>query len=250
MRYKAMKSSTLLARLCAAAVLAAPLSLPGTLDVETINELKLTKYVEPPFPDGLRFEGVAKGSVTLAVSRNRAGKPIDILIIGATHPKLADAAVRAVREWRFAPAESDSATDLAPKLVRIGFKLEGVVLIFPFGKNHEEETLANTSALSLRSPLTVPQLQTLRQVPKALVQPMPAYPAALARKGLEGTATVGFYVDQEGRVRMPVVIEATTPEFAQAALAAVAQWRYEPPRKDGRSIVARDHWEFKFQAVN
>jgi hypothetical protein len=33
-------------------------------------------------------------------------------------------------------------------------------------------------------------------------------------------------------------------------LAAVAQWRYEPPQAGGRRIVATDLWTFKFAANN
>ena len=45
-------------------------------------------------------------------------------------------------------------------------------------------------------------------------------------------------------------IEASTPEFGEAALAAVAQWRYEPPQQGGRTIVASDNWAFQFKANN
>ena len=59
-----------------------------------------------------------------------------------------------------------------------------------------------------------------------------------------------FYVDEDGRVRLPEVIQATEPEFAEAALAAVKQWRYEPPQLGGRRVIACDNWNFKFAANN
>jgi TonB family protein len=242
-----MKTSPLLVQLCAAVVLAAPLSLLGAINDEMIKELKLTQFVEPVFPDSLRVDGVGEGSVTLAISRTPAGEPADILVLASTHPKLVPAALDAVRQWRFAP--TGNAADLAPCTIRLGFKLQGVIF-YPFGKNHEAELTMATASLVQRSPVNVPRLRTLSQVPKALSQPMPVYPAALVPRGLKGTAAVRFYVDEEGRVRLPEVIDATAPEFAAAAVAAVSQWRYEPPRINGRNIVAYDHWEFKFQAAN
>jgi TonB family protein len=241
-----MKTPTLLVHLCAVAVLAAPLSLPGTLNEDTIKELKLTRFVEPLFPESVRVEGVAEGSVTLAVSRSPAGEPVDILVLRATNPGLATAAVEAVRQWRFAPADNP---ELSPKVIQLGFRLQGVVF-FPYGKKVAEEMSGVVPDLEMRSPKNVPDLQTLTHVPKALAQPMPQYPAALANKGLTGTVAVNFFVDKDGRVRLPEVVEATAPEFAEAAVAAISQWRYEPPRHGGRSVVARDHWEFKFQAAN
>lgn len=239
-----MKTPPMLAQICAAAVLVAPLGLLGeSADDNLITELKLTKYVEPEFPEQVRFEGAAEGSVALAVSRTAAGEPGDILVLAASHPTLAAAAVAAVRQWRFAPADAPGQSK-----VQLNFRLHGVV-VFPFGKSQQLE-MANAKLSAPRAARVVPLLQELPQAPKALMQPMPAYPESQVARGRAGTATVRFYVDEEGRVRLPEVLEATAPEFGAAALAAVAQWRYEPPELSGRRVVAMDNWSFKFGPGN
>jgi TonB family protein len=243
-----MHTPTLFTRLCAAVVvLAAPLSPLGAMNEAIIRELKLTKYVEPIFPDIARLEGLGEGYVALALGRTPAGEPTDILVLSATSSRLAASAVEAAREWRFQP--TDDPAELVTRTVRIGFRLSGVV-VYPFGKRHIEEIRDVVSETRLREPVRVPRVQSLAQAPKPLAQPMPVYPASLQSKALEGRAAVRFYVDQEGRVRLPEVIEATSPEFADAALAAVAQWRYEPPQHSGRYIVASDNWAFQFKATN
>lgn len=243
-----MHTPTSLTRLCAAVVvLAAPLSLLGAMNEEIIRELKLTKYVEPVFPDMARLEGLGEGHVALAVGRTAAGEPTDILVLSATSSRLATSAVEAAREWRFQPTNDPA--ELVPRTVRIGFRLSGVI-IYPFGKRHIEEVRDGVSDIKLREPIRVPRLQSLARAPKPLAQPMPVYPAKLQSKAIEGSAAVRFYVDEEGRVRLPEVIEATTQEFADAVLAAVAQWRYEPPLHGGRSVVASDNWSFQFKATN
>jgi len=243
-----MKTSPRLAQLCALAVLAAPLGLLGATNEEAIKILGLTKFVEPRFPDVARLDGFAVGYATVAVTRTPEGEPVDVLVLSATHPRMADAAVEAVRQWRFAPSHNP-ADHLAARTVRIGFKLSGLV-VFPFGKDMHEDAATDFSALKLDEPVVVPSLQSLAQKPKALVQPMPVYPATLVSRKVAGHAAVSFYVDEEGRVRLPQVTDATAPEFAAAALAAVTQWRYEPPQLGGRNIVASDNWEFKFKATN
>lgn len=243
-----MHTPIMFARLGAAVVvLAAPLSLLGAMNEDIIRELKLTKYVEPDFPDMARLEGIGEGRVALAVGRTAAGEPTDILVLSATDSRFATAAVEAAREWRFTPTADPA--ELVPRTVRIGFRLSGVI-VYPFGKKHIEEVLDAASDTKLREPIRVPRVQSLARAPKPLAQPMPVYPAKLQSKAVEGSAAVRFYVDEEGRVRLPEVIEATTPEFAEAALTAVAQWRYEPPQHGGRTIVASDNWSFQFKANN
>lgn len=237
----------LMARICAAVVLSVPLTLRGELNEVSVSQLRLTSYTEPVFPSSARVAGIPDGLVTLAISRDAAGVPGDILVIDATDHRFAEAAVDAARSWRFAPVSSD--TELHEELVRIGFRLTGVVYINADNQN-KAGLLADYVAKKLREPVRIPELQSLPITPKAIAQPMPAYPAALAGKAIEGRARVRFYVDEEGRVRLPQVVEATRPEFAQAALAAVAQWRYEPPRLGSRRIVASENWSFNFAANN
>ena len=91
-----------------------------------------------------------------------------------------------------------------------------------------------------------PTFDSLDAQPKAIEQPMPVFPQALRGRVNSGTVTVTFYVDEAGHARAAVVTEATSPEFAEAALAAVGQWRYEAPRQNGRPVIAVENWNFRF----
>ena len=234
----------MLAQLCAVAVLAAPLALLADTNERMLSALRLAKYVEPQFPGRLQLEGVPEGTVTLAISCDADGTPADILVVESTHPYLSTAALEAVRQWRFIPVRGEAVNP--PVLVRIGFSFSGIICLQPFWHDYS----GRGTYASGKIPVKVPQRETMAQTPKALRQPMPTYPAALTGKAVEGSAAVKFYIDEEGHVRMPQVIEATNPEFAAAAVAAVSQWRYEPPRIGTRRVVASDHWTFKFAANN
>ncbi len=48
------------------------------------------------------------------------------------------------------------------------------------------------------------------------------YPFDLLKEGKEGKATVGFWVDENGRLKRTVVLEATNPAFGKAAQAMLA----------------------------
>jgi periplasmic protein TonB len=75
--------------------------------------------------------------------------------------------------------------------------------------------------------------------PKATFQPAPAYPFEQKRLGISGTVTVSFTVDPTGRVRDPHVVHAEPSGFEEAALRAVSRWRFEPGRKNGRTVPFR-----------
>lgn len=79
----------------------------------------------------------------------------------------------------------------------------------------------------------------LDSVPRARLQPAPVYPADMRAAGMEGTVTVEFMVDEAGNVHNPVVLSATLPGFTDAALRAVARWKFEPGRKHNHPVRFR-----------
>jgi TonB family protein len=79
----------------------------------------------------------------------------------------------------------------------------------------------------------------LDERPKVLSQTAPTYPRALKDDGLTGQAEIEFIVSREGVVMFPKIISATHEDFGWAASVAVAQWRYQPPQKNGRAVEVR-----------
>lgn len=73
-------------------------------------------------------------------------------------------------------------------------------------------------------------------VPQPLFGPMPIYPAKFAKTKTKGEAHVRFRVSRKGDVIEPVAISATDPSFAEAAVAALREWRFLPKVVAGRPI--------------
>jgi TonB family protein len=71
---------------------------------------KLIKRVEPQYPAVLRDRGIG-GTVRLKVTVRADGTVRDVQIQGG-NPILAESAVRAVKFWRYAPAESEATADV------------------------------------------------------------------------------------------------------------------------------------------
>jgi len=79
----------------------------------------------------------------------------------------------------------------------------------------------------------------LDRVPRARLQPAPEYPADLRNRRQEGTVTVEFMVDTNGRVYNPVVLHVTAPGFEETTLRAVARWKFEPGTRHNRRVHFR-----------
>lgn len=75
---------------------------------------------------------------------------------------------------------------------------------------------------------SAPTLAANPQALKLLSQVEPEFPTALQRRLREGSVEVGFTVLPDGSVSAPSVLRSSHPRLEAAALAAVAQWRFEP----------------------
>ena len=88
----------------------------------------------------------------------------------------------------------------------------------------------------------------LDKKPRPLVQAPPTYPFELRRRKVEGSVSVFFVVDEDGRVVDPRVERATDPAFERPALEAVRQWRFEPAVRGGQKVKARMRVPLRFSA--
>lgn len=69
--------------------------------------------------------------------------------------------------------------------------------------------------------------------------PEPRYPASARRRGVEGTPKVAFYVDSDGNVSNPQLVQSSgDADLDAAALRQVSRWKYNDLKK-GRRVVLR-----------
>jgi len=90
-------------------------------------------------------------------------------------------------------------------------------------------------------------LNQLDQPLKPVVRPGPVYPAALKKEHPAGSAEVEFYVDEDGKAQLPRVLSCSAPAFGYAVVQAVAAWRFEAPKREGKSVVVRVRLPIDFE---
>ena len=79
--------------------------------------------------------------------------------------------------------------------------------------------------------------------PRKLRGPSAAYPERAQAKKLEGTVTLSLIVDENGLPKDVQVVESAGDILDRAVLDAVAQWVFEPARKDGVRVKVR--WQVR-----
>lgn len=209
----------------------------------SVQKLRVEKFVLPEFPDYVRLSGNTQGVVTVAIGRDPEGRVNDVLVLDSTHPKLTQSTVNAVKQWKFIiPANPAPAGREIVPIVRFLFTAKGIQVVSAL-----TGSLASKDRdIRADAPVILPSLADLSPPPKPINHPMPRFTGALAQRAAGGSATVKFFVDETGRVRVPIIVDCTAPELGRAVLAAVEQWSFEPPRVAGHETIALETETFSF----
>lgn len=206
--------------------------------------VKVIQTTEMRFPASLLLEGITHGAVRTVLEVDADGKLADFLITGYTHRELALELQRSLATFEFTPARQRGEPIRCRFEVLFSFEAHGAVL-----------SLSPMSSMSayLRDAITDPMLPQVARTTEldqplaAVEQPSPRHPGkALSPPVHDGRVQVDFYIDGDGRPRMPVVLRATREEFAVAAIEALLQWRFAPPTRAGRPVAVRVVQEFRF----
>jgi len=233
-------ASTLLTASLGAAAGAAPSPAPA------VQSLRVEQRTLPIFPLHLQELGVRDGRCRVAISVTKDGILDDILPIEYTRREFADATVAAVKEWRFQPALLDGEPIAAATEVEVTFAIQGtvVVSVTPVDSlNARLYTAMFDSVQGYRPRL----LSELDRIPTPIRTRAPATPPRLARDHGSASVSVEFYIDETGAVRLPSVAANQDPELAANAIAALHDWKFEPPTCKGKPVLVRVSQQFNFQ---
>lgn len=199
----------------------------------------------PLYPLALANEPVNYGSAWIGCTVDDDGRVIETWILRASHPAFGEAAEDALRAWRYAP-RAEPAPGAGPaaapwprsEVVRFDFGRPGNVTSFPAVDSvkgifpYPPEAGAGPAELPLLPPRSL----------KRLAGPSPRPPAGAP----PGRVLVEFVVDEAGRVRLPVALEADHPALARATVEALRGWRFEPPTERPEAPGVRLRWAFRF----
>jgi TonB family protein len=185
--------------------------------VGDIKPPRLIKQVHPVYPEEARKAGV-EGVVILEAKADEQGNIVDARILRSVAP-LDQAALDAVRQWRYEPMVIDGKARkvLFTVTVRFALKEDGT------SKSPEKFAQGAVKAEGEIKP------------PKLIKEVAPVYPEAARVAGVDGVVILGVRTDEAGRVVDSMILRSI-PLLDQAAIDAVKQWVYEPFLKDGKAV--------------
>lgn len=210
--------------------------------------MQVIQTMAPVFPREAIPYGLTDGEASVAISVDETGRLNDVLVTRYSYPGFADAAVSAIKRWQFKPAQVHGVACGATEELTFTFESTGIVVVDLNAQVYAAEMhfriAPNSEAFAFCT------LRQLDRIPTPITIVKPVYPARLAHSSQTVHVTVGFYIDPDGRVRMPAVSSATgqaNQELAGAAVAAVSQWRFEPPISKGRRVLVYAQQDIAFK---
>jgi len=206
--------------------------------------LKVIQTSNPMFP--LQLLTYRTGEARLAINVDDQGVLKETLVLGYTQKAFADAALAAVKTWRFEPARLNGQPVGAVAEFTFNFETKGAVISLT--AQEAMETIFNDMRGNRRYEYGLALVRELDSVPTPISAVTPAYPLALSRDGAVGAVSIDFFIDETGAVRMPAVTRANDFRLADLAVAALQQWKFAAPTRRGDPVPVRVSQSFNFVA--
>jgi TonB family protein len=208
---------------------------------------RIIQTVTPEFPRNVDTMSLTEGEARVIFTINADGELDDVLVAHYTHASFADEAVRALQAWRYEPARQYGEPIGVRASMVFYFEAKGQV-VSVMGIDTMNALFASVgSKLLVRRVVDATEID---QAPAPLTTVMPRHPGRGQRNDLSaGRVVVDFYLDEEGRPRMPVILSSDDPAFSVAAVDALMTWRYSPPTRRGEPVSVRVQQAFEFPAL-
>jgi len=193
------------------------------------------------YPTSMLYQAIDSGEVRIIISVDADGKLTDCLVTGYTHEDFAKSAVVAIKRWKYQPAMSHGEARSARAEVLFQFRDHGVIVQSLPGAMERRMVTRSIGEPYVYAPCRLRDLDQTPTPDQVLVTP------AIKGDAKTHKVSVEFYIDEEGRTRMPAVDRGSADDlYAAAAVVAVEQWRFKPPLRKGRPVLVHAQQEFTF----
>jgi TonB family protein len=181
---------------------------------------KVKSWVSPTYSREFIEKGIV-GTVKLHVFLATDGTVQRIEVVDGD-PLLAEAAVKAVKQWIFEPVIVGGKPVEADTTVQVSFQIFGGKM----GQGVASQGATAAYRLDLEGGVMAQRLKH---------RVVPVYPAGAKKKHIEGTVKLRAIIATDGSVQH-LKVEEGEPILAESALKAVKQWTYEPFTVDSKPV--------------
>jgi TonB family protein len=221
-----------------------------------IQESKLIHKVEPDYPERAIRERM-EGTVRLTITVDGEGQVFEIRTEPENNPILEEAAVAAVKQWRYSPTLLNNKPVSVMATVKVVFKIngDGGKAVHPVESRNPDRakdqgadlkpgsspTRVSIPGQYYSSDIQPPRRAAIRvggniQESKLVHKVEPVYPEQARQERLEGTVRLAVTINEEGFVSEIVAAPGNYEVLEAAAIDAVKQWRYSPTYLNGEPV--------------
>ena len=212
-----------------------------SLNADDEKTLVFEKFVKPWIADStfLNVNGVA--SINVAVLFDDKGVVEDWIPIRTNDLKLVQSIRNVINEWRIKPPIMKGEPSWSFVSLQVRFEHRGAVV----SMTPVETLMSLTGSLRDDFHLLVP-FSELDSIPKPIEMESPRLSTQLLENNSGQVVEFEFFIDREGKVRMPIVREFEAEEVAAAIMMeSLLKWRFEPPTRRGEPVMTRAVVPFK-----
>ena len=192
-----------------------------------------TQKIDPVYPS-TAFDAGVQGLVVLVLRIDREGNVADVTLVSG-HPLLVQAAMDAVKQWKYRPYLQNGTPTEMETTVHLRFELTGAGAV-----------IEPDPAMTEPSPTVYPaapgrgyakRMRISRGVATALIvdKVQPEYPPDAREQQIQGNVLLHVIIGKEGNVENVQLITGH-PLLAPAAIDAVRQWKYRPYLLNGQAV--------------
>jgi len=205
--------------------------------------LKVKELYEPAFPVTVLARGVTTGRAEVVVGIDPDGRAVDNLVVAYTQPEFARSALEVLKNSAFVPIQINGEPAAIRARIKFTFDAQGVVISL---SAMEGAMVWVDRVFGERTTSKIGRLAELDQAPSTTHTVQPRYPADLAKQKISGKATFDFFVDENGKVRLPARVRSDHDEFAEASVDALMEWQFTPLTRRGQPVIVQMRQEFVF----
>ena len=204
---------------------------PAPLQAD-FGDASLRDWVQPDYPDAAK-KSKREGNVTVDFVVELDGSVSRAEVSDSTEEVFNEAALAAVRRWRFSPALENGRPVVSGMTVPIEFRLVQL--------KQKRVPIAPRQELFPHGLKLTPA--------KFKVAPDPEYPAELEEQKLPGEVQIEFTVDADGKPLAPRVLWASHAAFVERALRALEQTQFEPARQGPLAKATVMQYPVEFESL-
>lgn len=204
----------------------------ASLSAQTPDEAaRVTRRFEPIYPGTAITRGVSEGYAKVYFWIDELGTPSDFLVYSHSGEWFGNALVDALKDWQFEPKIENGGPVGSVYFVEWHFVANQVVelnTIQAAGKKFQKDPKFGDVHLLAVDPSNLDNPASLREV----------YPIYVKKKNLDRVVIeVECFIDPEGNVKLPTLIEDNADDIDNLALDRFKKWKFDPPTKDGKPTL-------------